>query len=143
MASCGSLAASERARGVPLPPGRAKANQIVNDGGRRTGGDSPRPEDHAMPSPFPGMNPYLEQEVIWHDFHERFLPAAATSLVPQIRPKYIVLIDENIYLHDIPPSERRPPGRPDLSAARGEGAAIAGRAAAIGVLEAPAHVLLP
>jgi hypothetical protein len=53
-----------------------------------------------MPSPFPGMNPYLEQEVIWHDFHERFLPAAATYLVPQIRPKYIVLIDENIYLHE-------------------------------------------
>ena len=56
-----------------------------------------------MPSPFPGMNPYLEQEVVWHDFHERFLPAAATYLVPQIRPRYIVLIDENIYLHDIPP----------------------------------------
>ena len=54
-----------------------------------------------MPSPFPGMNPYLEQEVIWHDFHERFLPAAATYLVPQVRPKYIVLIDENIYVHDI------------------------------------------
>jgi hypothetical protein len=64
------------------------------------------------------MNPYLEQEVVWHDFHERFLPAAATSLVHQIRPRYIVLIDENIYLHDIPTAERRP-------------------------LEAPAHVLLP
>jgi hypothetical protein len=25
-----------------------------------------------MPSPFPGMNPYLE--AIWHDVHERFLP---------------------------------------------------------------------
>jgi hypothetical protein len=30
-----------------------------------------------MPSPFPGMDPFLEQQVIWHDFHERFLPAAA------------------------------------------------------------------
>jgi hypothetical protein len=45
------------------------------------------------------MNPYLEQEGIWHDFHERFLPAAAKCLVPQVRPRYIVLIDENIYLH--------------------------------------------
>jgi len=33
------------------------------------------------------MNPYLE--TIWHDFHERFLPAAAAYLVPQVRPKYI------------------------------------------------------
>src|SRR5262245_14078253 len=67
-----------------------------------------------MPSPFPGMNPYLEQEDIWHDFHERFLPAAATSLVSQIRPKYIVLIDENVHLHDIPTAERPPLLQPDL-----------------------------
>ena len=54
-----------------------------------------------MPSPFPGMDPYLEQEPIWHDFHERFLPAAATHLVPQIRPKYIALIHENAYKNDV------------------------------------------
>ena len=23
-----------------------------------------------MPSPFPGMNPYLEQDDVWHDFHK-------------------------------------------------------------------------
>src|SRR5712671_3221610 len=91
-----------------------------------------------MPSPFPGMNPYLE--TIWHDFHEKFLPAAAAYLVPQVRPRYIVLIDENVYLHDIPQEERRLIGRPDLSVVRGEGATT--RAAA-GVLEAPAQVLLP
>ena len=28
-----------------------------------------------MPSPFLGMNADLEQEVIWHDFQERFLAA--------------------------------------------------------------------
>jgi hypothetical protein len=44
------------------------------------------------------MNPYLE--AIWHDFHERFLPAAAAYLVPQVRPKYIVLIEETVYLHE-------------------------------------------
>jgi Protein of unknown function (DUF4058) len=45
-----------------------------------------------MPSPLPGMNPYLEQEVLWHDFHERFLPAAAAYLTAQLLPRYIVLI---------------------------------------------------
>src|SRR3954452_22732762 len=93
-----------------------------------------------MPSPFPGMNPYLEA-VLWHDFHERFLPAAAAQLTAQVRPRYRVLIDENIYLHDIPPEERRPPARPDLSEIRSEGARV--RGAAVGVLEVPAHVLLP
>ncbi len=57
-----------------------------------------------MPSPFPGMNPYLE--AIWHDFHERFIPAAAAYLVPQVRPRYFVSIDENVYLHDVRQDEQ-------------------------------------
>lgn len=54
-----------------------------------------------MPSPFPGMNPYLEQEDVWHDFHERFMPAAAEMLLPQVRPKYIVKLDEHAYIHEL------------------------------------------
>jgi hypothetical protein len=26
------------------------------------------------------MNPYLESDRVWHDFHERFIPAAAEAL---------------------------------------------------------------
>jgi hypothetical protein len=87
------------------------------------------------------MNPYLEQEVLWHDFHKRFLPAAAAHLTAQLLPRYIVLIDENVYLHDLTESGARPIGRPDLSVTshspRGQSAS------ATGLLEAPAHVLLP
>jgi hypothetical protein len=54
-----------------------------------------------MPSPFPGMDPYLEQEVIWHDFQERFLPAAAAQISAQVLPRYIVLIGESVYLEDV------------------------------------------
>ena len=43
-----------------------------------------------MPSPFPGMNPYLEQDDCWHDFHRRFLPHVADLIVAQVRAKYIV-----------------------------------------------------
>ncbi len=39
-----------------------------------------------MPSPFPGMNPYLEQEDAWHDFHERYIPLVASTLGSQLRP---------------------------------------------------------
>ncbi len=46
-----------------------------------------------MPSPFPGMNPYLEQEDVWHDFHRLFLPAAAEVIGAQVQPDYIVKID--------------------------------------------------
>jgi hypothetical protein len=43
-----------------------------------------------MPSPFPGMNPYLEHADVWHDFHEKFVPAVSDALVPQVRPNFIV-----------------------------------------------------
>ena len=65
-----------------------------------------------MPSPFPGMNPYLEQEDVWHDFHERFIPLAATLLGAQLRPRYIVKIDEHIYVHEMVEDSRRWLGEP-------------------------------
>jgi hypothetical protein len=97
-----------------------------------------------MPSPFPGMDPYLEQEVIWHDFHERFLPAAAAHLSYQVLPRYIVLIDQHVYLYDAETEVHRPVGRPDLVVA-GSGERFAGeaRGAALGVLDAPVHVRVP
>src|SRR4051812_21380352 len=33
-----------------------------------------------MPSPFPGMNPYLERPRIWHGFHERLIAAMADAI---------------------------------------------------------------
>ena len=97
-----------------------------------------------MPSPFPGMDPYLEQEVIWHDFHERFLPAVAAYLSHQVLPHYIVLIDEHVYLYDVETEDHRRVGRPDLSVAMtGERFAVEGRGAALGILDAPAHVRVP
>lgn len=92
-----------------------------------------------MPSPFPGMNPCLE--TIWHDFHERFIPSAAAFLTPQIRPKYFVSIDENLYLQEFTTSDGFRLGRADFVGVRGEGVASRGSTATI--LEAPAHVLLP
>lgn len=63
-----------------------------------------------MPSPFPGMNPYLEQEDAWHDFHERFSPACSDVLLPQISPKYIITFGKRVFIHDVPESERLPGG---------------------------------
>jgi Protein of unknown function (DUF4058) len=47
-----------------------------------------------MPSPFPGMNPCIEQDVFWQDVHLEFLPAMRARLVAQVRPKFIVMLDE-------------------------------------------------
>jgi len=61
-----------------------------------------------MPSPFPGMNPYLEQEALWQDFHIGFLNTLKERLVPQIRPRYVVLLERYIYVHEPP---EKPTGR--------------------------------
>ena len=68
-----------------------------------------------MPSPFPGMNPYLEHPSVWHDFHERFCPALSDTLTALVRPQYIVKIDEQVYLHELSVEDRRLVGRPDVA----------------------------
>jgi hypothetical protein len=60
------------------------------------------------------MNPYLEQESVWHDFHERVLPLAADMLGAQVLPRYFVKIDEHMYIHELGEEQRRFIGRGDL-----------------------------
>ena len=50
-----------------------------------------------MPSPFPGMDPYLEYPSAWTNIHHRLITAIADFLAPQLLPKYQVLIEERIY----------------------------------------------
>jgi Protein of unknown function (DUF4058) len=50
-----------------------------------------------MPSPFPGMNPYLENPSIWTEVHKWLILLIAETLNPQLRPKYRVAIEERVY----------------------------------------------
>ncbi|HIK44304.1 MAG TPA: DUF4058 family protein, partial [Leptolyngbyaceae cyanobacterium M65_K2018_010] len=50
-----------------------------------------------MPSPFPGMDPYLEDPTLWAGVHQRLIVAIANALAPQLRPKYIVAVEERVY----------------------------------------------
>jgi Protein of unknown function (DUF4058) len=70
-----------------------------------------------MPSPFPGMNPYLEQPDAWSDFHLAFVPALRNELVAQLFPRYLVKLEERLYVHELPESDRRYFGRSDVSVA--------------------------
>lgn len=53
-----------------------------------------------MPSPFPGMNPWIERSAVWQDFHDSFLPAAREMLNAQIVPRYLARIQEHLYVDD-------------------------------------------
>jgi hypothetical protein len=87
------------------------------------------------------MNPYLEQDDVWHDFHERFLPATAEVIGAQVQPDYIVKIDEHVYIHELPSESRRFLGRTDLSVTPTHSAQS--ETPATGLLDAPARVRLP
>jgi hypothetical protein len=66
-----------------------------------------------MPSPFPGMNPYLEQADAWEDFHQSFITHARDALSGQVGPNYWVKIEERLYIHELSAEERRFFGRGD------------------------------
>ena len=80
----------------------------------RCAGSEAAARRRTLPSPFPGMNPYFEQKAHWLDFHTEFLSALRRLLAPQVGPKYIVQLEEHIYIHDLPPEPRQRLGTADL-----------------------------
>lgn len=50
-----------------------------------------------MPSPFPGMDPYLEHPRTWPNLHHRLITAIAIAIAPSLRPTYRVVVEEAIY----------------------------------------------
>lgn len=50
-----------------------------------------------MASPFPGMDPYLEDPALWPNIHGRLIVAIADALSSQILPKYQPIIEESAY----------------------------------------------
>ncbi len=95
-----------------------------------------------MPSPFPGMNPYIERASVWHDFHERWIPLVAELIGAQVLPRYFVRIDEQMYIHERSAEERRFLGRGDLLVSALAPSSTA-TVATGPVLEAPTEVRLP
>lgn len=51
-----------------------------------------------MPSPFPGMDPYLEARRTWPDVHASLITYIRENLRPQLRPKYVARIGERLQL---------------------------------------------
>ena len=53
-----------------------------------------------MPSPFPGMDPYLEGST-WMNFHGQICAEIVRQLSPKIRPRYVALLTER-FVTEIP-----------------------------------------
>jgi hypothetical protein len=57
-----------------------------------------------MPTPFPGMDPYLEKPRLWPQIHAALAVEIQHFLTPLLRPRYHVSIEERTYLTVLPPS---------------------------------------
>lgn len=57
-----------------------------------------------MASPFPGMDPYLEDPAFWRDFHQTFLVCWRQAIAAQLPEEYDARLDETINL--VHPSEQ-------------------------------------
>ena len=53
-----------------------------------------------MPSPFPGMDPWLENPARWPDAHHRLISSISDQLAVPLRPKYVPRVQERVYITD-------------------------------------------
>lgn len=49
-----------------------------------------------MPSPFPGMDPFIEGQH-WRDLHHGMISMIQELLAPNVLPRYVVLVEEDVY----------------------------------------------
>jgi hypothetical protein len=50
-----------------------------------------------MSNPFPGMNPFLEDEALWPDFHRRLVQTIKQVLIPGLSDRYVVNFAQRVY----------------------------------------------
>jgi hypothetical protein len=58
-----------------------------------------------MPSPFPGMDASIEGQR-WREFHFSLIVAISHELVAQLRPRYVMNIEEYVYFNHEERNER-------------------------------------
>ncbi len=83
-----------------------------------------------MPSPFPGMDPYLEDPINWPDVHHGLIDTIRAHLAVIAGPRFYVRIEERVYITDPADDPGYPAlipdvvvtsGRPERAQPRGQG----------------------
>lgn len=59
-----------------------------------------------MPSPFPGMDPFLENQE-WEDFHAKLNTAISDALSPSVEPNYVVRVERRVYVEHVSGDEQQ------------------------------------
>lgn len=67
-----------------------------------------------MPSPFPGMDPYIEPSKLWGDFHGSMLAEIRAQLNSRLPQRYSATIDLYVWLHEPEARKRARTVKPDV-----------------------------
>ena len=65
-----------------------------------------------MRMPFPGMDPYLEHPLLWHEAYTRLIVAFANQLRPRLLPRYVAKVEHRVFLEE--PEQPEQQRIPDL-----------------------------
>ena len=87
-----------------------------------------------MPKRFPGIDPYLEGQGFWPDFHATFINYWREAIAERLPDHYEVRIDERVNLAALP-AEKVKRIRPDISISQRAPSPPASPASATGTLE--------
>ena len=96
-------------------------------------------EERKVPSPFPGMDPYIESW-IWGDFHARLIPAIYDQLSPRLPDRYVASTELFVWRVDESAQERTLTGGPEIFMSE-SGRSTSATAAAVAA--APINSVLP
>lgn len=67
-----------------------------------------------MPSPFPGMDPYLEGPNLWEGFHANLATEIQSQLNPYLRPKYVATLTPRVVYDEVLIARRPYTIKPDV-----------------------------
>ena len=87
------------------------------------------------------MNPFLEQNDFWEDFHHNFIARAQEMLSKEVSANYIAKVEVRLILHELSADERRFFGRADVGVT--EPPPSESGSPSPGVVAAPFHLPLP
>jgi hypothetical protein len=60
-----------------------------------------------VPSPFSGMDPYLEDPLLWPDFHQGLATEIRRQLTPLLRPRYFAALEPRVFYERLTLGELR------------------------------------
>src|SRR5690349_18325078 len=69
-----------------------------------------------MPSPFPGMDPFLEDPGYFHPIHQRLIAYVSEQLQPLLPEPYYAELEDRVWIEAAKPDQRVP----DLNVVRAD-----------------------